>query len=105
MKQGSPKKSKLVKGAVIFGAAAILTFAAYKVGRSKNVSVESLKATAKDAVKDIKVPEPISAVDVKKLLADQKRIVRKGRRISKKIYKDIEKRAAEQIGKAQKVAE
>lgn len=104
MKQGTSKKSSWVKGVVVVGAAAVIAFAAYKIGREKNVSVESLKATAKDAVKDIKLPEQISAVDVNKLLADQKRIVRKGRRISKKIYKDLEKRATEQIGKAQKVA-
>lgn len=104
MKQGTSRKSTWVKGAVVVGAAAIIAFAAYKVGRDKNVSVESLKATAKDAVKDIKLPEPISAVDVNKLLADQKRIVKKGRRISKKIYKDLEGKATGQFNKVEKAA-
>lgn len=104
MEQEKTKKSRLIKGTVIVSAAAIVAFAAYKIGRDKNVSVESLKSTAKEAVKDIKLPESISDVDVNKLLADQKRIVRKGRKISKKLYKALENKVAEQIGKAQNVA-
>lgn len=104
MEQEKTKKSRFIKGAVIVGAAAIVAFAAYKIGHGNNVSVESLKSTAKDAVKYIKLPESISGVDVNKLLADQKRMVRKGRKISKKLYKELENKAAEQIGKVQNVA-
>lgn len=103
MKQRSKENTKLIKGVVIVGAvaaaAAIIAFSAYKTGRDEKLSVESLRATVKDAVKDIKLPEPVSAADVNKILADNKRLIKKGRKVSKKFYKELEKEAAKQINK------
>ena len=101
MKQRSKENTKLIKGVVIVSvvaaAAAVIAFSAYKTGRDEKLSVESLKATVKDAVKDIKLPEPVSAADVNKILADNKRLIKKGRKISKRLYKDLEKEATKKI--------
>jgi hypothetical protein len=110
MRRQSTTKAKLVTGATIASAiAAILAFSAYKSSKDATLSVDSVKSTIKDAVKDINIPQPVSAADVNellynaqrtKLLSDTKSIVKKGRKHSKKLYKQLEKETKKRIKNA-----
>lgn len=89
-------RRKLVAGATIAsGLAAVLAFSAYKAGRNKKLPVEDLASTIRGAVKDIKLPQPVSAADVNKLLDGNKQMIKKGRKLSKTLYKNIEKESAD----------
>jgi hypothetical protein len=64
--------------------AAVLAYAAYRAHRNEKLSVDAIKSTLKGSVKDIKIPEPVSAADVNKLL------VSRGQKIAKAIDKEKE---------------
>lgn len=92
MKRRPITRRRLVTGATIASAAAaVLAFSAYKLGRDKKLSVKAVASTFKDAVKDTKLPQPVSAADVNKLLDGNKQMIKKGRKLSKTLYKNIEK--------------
>lgn len=91
-------RKRLIKGALIASViAAICALAAHRTGMDVKSSLESLKTTAEGAAKDIRIPQPISAADANAII---ERIVKKGRKVSKKFYKDLEKEAAKQTNKA-----
>jgi sulfur carrier protein ThiS len=98
MKQRPLTQARLMTGAVIASTiAAILAFSAFKSCRDEKLSVRSAKSTFGDVVKDINLPQPISAAEVNKIFADNerlakanlKRIVKKGRKVSKSLHKDL----------------
>lgn len=92
MRRREPSKSRLIAGAAIASCiAAALAYAAYRSHYDVGASLNAIKPTLKNAVKGVEIPHPVEAVDFDRILADIKRITKKGRKASKKLYKGIKK--------------